>query len=182
VSDRVEPGLAIRAAVAADLPALQAVYRAASLSNAGDAPMLLARPEFLVFTGEGIATGRTLVAVASPPGMDRVVGFVTVAAGQDDVLELEDLFVDPDWRLRGIARRLVRQVINTARDTGHRRLWVTGNPHALAFYLAVGFVQVDQVSTALGTGLRMSLDLSRTGRPPLPVTPTTRSAACWCVG
>jgi len=162
MKDRVESGLVIRTAVAADLPALQQVYRAASLSNAGDASMLLARPEFLVFTGEGIAAGRTLVAVAGPSGDHRVVGFATVAAGQDDDPELEDLFVDPDWRRRGIARDLVRQVVNTARDAGHRRLWVTGNPHALAFYLALGFVQVDQVSTALGTGLRMSLDLSRT--------------------
>jgi hypothetical protein len=30
----------------------------------------------------------------------------------------------------------------------------------LAFYLAAGFVQVDQISTALGTGLRMSIDLA----------------------
>ena len=82
MNDHAEPGLAIRTAVAADLPALQQVYRAASLSNAGDAPMLLARPEFLVFTREGIAGGRTLV--ASPPGTDRVIGFATVAAGQDD--------------------------------------------------------------------------------------------------
>ena len=81
---------------------------------------------------------------------------------QDGGLELEDLFVDPDWRRRGIARHLVRQVVNTARDTGHRRLWVTGNLHALAFYLAVGFIQVDQVPTALGTALRMSLDLNLT--------------------
>jgi GNAT superfamily N-acetyltransferase len=131
MNDRVEPGLAIRTAVSADLPVLQQIYRAASLSNAGDAPMLLARPEFLIFTGEGIAAGRTLVAVASLLGKDRVVGFATVAAGQDDGADLEDLFVDPDWRRRGIARHLVRQVVKTARDAGHRRLWVTGNPHAL---------------------------------------------------
>ena len=118
MNDRVESGLAIRTAVVADLLALQQVYRAASLSNAGDAPMLLARPEFLVFTGEGIAAGRTLVAVASPAGNGRVVGFATVAAGQDDGPELEDLFVDPDWRRRGIARHLVWQVVNTARDNG----------------------------------------------------------------
>jgi len=160
MKDRVESGLAIRAAVAADLPDLQQVYRAASLSNADDAPLLLARPEYLVFAGEGIADGRTLVAVARPAGKDQVVGFATVAAGQDGP-ELEDLFVDPDWRRRGIARDLVRQIVSTVRDAGHRHLWVTGNPHALAFYLAVGFVQTDQVATALGgTGLRMSLDLS----------------------
>jgi N-acetylglutamate synthase-like GNAT family acetyltransferase len=158
---QVEPGLAIRTAVAADLPALQQVYRDASLSNAGDAPLLLARPEYLVFTGEGIAVGRTLVALAGPPGSGRIVGFATLAASQGDGLELEDLFVDPGWRRRGVARHLVQQIGNAAREAGGRRLWVTGNPHALAFYVAVGFVQSDQVSTELGTGLRMSLELSR---------------------
>ena len=150
----------IRTAVAADLPALQRIYRAASLSNAGDAPMLLARPEFLVFTGDGVADGRTLVALAGPPDEDRLVGFATVAAGPDDEPELEDLFVDPDRRRRGVARQLVRRVADAARDAGHRRLWVTGNPHALPFYLAVGFVEVEPVATELGgAGLRMSLDL-----------------------
>jgi len=161
MNDRVEPAPAIRTAVAADLPALQQVYRAASLSNAGDAPMLLARPEFLVFAGDGIAAGRTLVALAGAPGEEQVVGFATVASGQNDGLELEDLFVDPGWRRRGIARTLVRRIVETARGAGHRRLWVIGNPHALAFYVAAGFVQVDEISTVLGTGLRMVLDLSR---------------------
>jgi GNAT superfamily N-acetyltransferase len=158
MSEHVESELTIRTAVAADLPALQQVYRAASLSNVGDAPLLLARPEFLVFVGEGIAAGRTLVAVAGPRG--QVVGFATVAADRGEP-ELEDLFVDPDWRRRGIARMLIRRLVDTVIEPGHRRLWVTGNPHALAFYLDVGFVQVDQVSTALGPGLRMSLDLTQ---------------------
>jgi GNAT superfamily N-acetyltransferase len=154
---RVEPELAIRSAVTADLPALQQIYRAASLSNAGDAPLLLAQPEYLVFAGEGITDGRTVVAVAGPTGEDQAVGFATLADGT----ELEDLFVDPDRRRLGIARHLVRQIAATARQAGHRHLWVTANPHAMAFYLAVGFVRTDQVSTALGTGLRMSLDLSQ---------------------
>lgn len=140
MNERVAAGLAIRTAAAADLPALQQVYRAASLSNAGDAPILLARPEFLIFTGEGIAAGRTLVATVSPTGKDRVIGFATVVAGEDDSLDREDLFVDPDLHRRGVARHLVRHVVNAARDAGHQRLWVTGNPHALAFYLAVGFI------------------------------------------
>jgi GNAT superfamily N-acetyltransferase len=160
MDERVELELTIRRAVEADLPALQQVYRAASMSNAGDAPMLLARPEFLVFAGEGIAAGRTLVAVAGPRGNGQVVGFATVAADQGYDPELEDLFVDPSWRRRGIARDLLRQLIDTIIEPGHRRLWVTGNPHALAFYLAAGFLEVEEVATELGTGLRMSLDLS----------------------
>ncbi len=161
MTDRTEPAPTIRTAVAGDLPELRKVYREASLSNAGDAPMLLARPEFLVFAGDGVAAGRTRVAVAGPERDGRVVGFVTLAAG-DDGPELEDLFVDPSWRRRGVARRLVQDVAGTARETGHRHLWVTGNPHAVGFYLAVGFVETGPVATELGTGLRMYLDLART--------------------
>lgn len=159
--DRPEPAMAIRTAAAADLPALRQIYRAASLSNAGDAPVLLARPEFLIFAGDGIAADRTRVAVAGPHGDGQVVGFVTAALG-DDGPELEDLFVDPDWRRRGVARRLVLDVVRTNRQAGYRHLWVTGNPHALDFYLAVGFVETGRVATEFGTGLRMCLDLNRT--------------------
>src|SRR5262245_9059934 len=163
MNDSAEPGLVLRTATEGDLSALRHVYRAASLSNAGDAPMLLARPEFLVFAGDGIAEGRTLAAVStsSDQADDQVVGFATIAAAHDGELELEDLFVDPGWRRRGIARQLVRRIAENARDTAHRRLWVTGNPHALDFYVAVGFVHTDDVTTELGTGLRMCLDLTR---------------------
>ena len=156
------PGPVIRTAVAADLPELQRVYRAASLSNAGDAPLLLARPEYLVFAGEGIAEGRTRVAEAGSSGNGRVIGFVTLAVGPDGRPELEDLFVDPAWRRRGVARGLVADVVKTAREAGHRRLSVIGNPHALDFYRAVGFVVVGRISTTLGTGLRLELDVVET--------------------
>jgi GNAT superfamily N-acetyltransferase len=151
--------LTIRTAVLADLPALRHVYRTASLSNAGDAPMLLARPEFLIFAGDGIAAGRTRVAATGPHGDSQVVGFATLAAGENGP-ELEDLFVELGWRRRGIARRLVLDVATTVRQSGQRYLWVTGNPHASDFYLAVGFVETGRIATELGTGLRMRLDLT----------------------
>jgi GNAT superfamily N-acetyltransferase len=156
-------GVVIRPAVAADLPELRRVYREASLSNADDAPLLLARPEFLVFAGDGIAAARTQVAVTGTDD-DRVLGFATVTDGQDGQPELEDLFVDPQQHRRGIARRLIADAARTARQAGHRRLTVVGNPHARAFYLAVGFVEHDQVPTELGTGLRLHLDLTRVTR------------------
>ncbi|WP_238009935.1 GNAT family N-acetyltransferase [Dactylosporangium sp. AC04546] len=160
----------IRTAIAADLPALRHVYREASLSNPADAPLLLARPEFLYFGGEHVAAGRTWVAEE-----DRIAGFATLTDGPEleDLVaggpelgnhvnggpELEDLFVDPARHRRGIASALVRHVAGVARAAGHRRLWVTGNEQALAFYRAAGFVLVGEVPTELGTGLRMVLDL-----------------------
>src|SRR5512142_1650106 len=119
MDDRTGSAPIIRTAVATDLPALRRLYRAASLSNAGDAPTLLARPEYLVFAGEGIAEGRTRVAVAGPEGDGPLLGFATVATCHDGEPELEDLFVDPGRRRRGIARLLVRDVVGTAREAGH---------------------------------------------------------------
>lgn len=155
-----EPAVVIRGAVATDLPELRRVYREASLGNAGDAPMLLARPELLVLAGEGVAEGRTRVAVPGRDPRAPVLGFATSAVAADGEPELEDLFVDPRWQRRGIARLLVLDAARSVRETGHRRLWVTGNPHALGFYRAVGFLGDDAVATLLGEGLRLHLDVS----------------------
>lgn len=150
----------IRTALPADLGDLQRVYRAASLSNPGDAPHLLAHPEHLVFTGDAIAAGRTRLAQPGP-GSVTVVGFATAVPSSDDELELDDLFVDPAYQRRGVARALIADVVASARAAGYRRLAVTANPHASAFYAAVGFVGVDAVATALGEGRRMHLDVDR---------------------
>jgi GNAT superfamily N-acetyltransferase len=171
VTDR--PGtttrFAIRTAVAADLAELQRVFREASLSNPGDVPGLLAHPEFLVLSGEGVAGGRTRVAQdggVEDGGVEDggeggpLLGFVTVVDGPDGDPELEDLFVDPERRRRGVARELVLDAARTARAAGHRRMWVTGNQHALAFYRAAGFVEVGEAATALGPAPRLRQDLT----------------------
>jgi GNAT superfamily N-acetyltransferase len=155
----------IRSAVEADLPELQRVFRAAALSNAGDAPGLLAHPEYLVFTGDGIADGRTRLAIVVSVSGDRLAGFATLTRGPDGQPDLEDLFVDPECRRRGIARRLVQDAASIARRAGHRTITVTGNQHALDFYLAVGFVPIGHADTALGPAPRLRLDLTDPPRP-----------------
>jgi GNAT superfamily N-acetyltransferase len=155
-----DPVRAIRTAVPTDLPELQRIFRSASLSNPGDAPLLLARPEFLVFAGESVAQGDTRLAVAGAQGQGTILGFATVTMRSAGEPELDDLFVDPRWQRHGVARRLIEDAIQTTRTSGQQRLWVTGNPHALAFYTAVGFVVDDQVATDLGAGLRLHVDVS----------------------
>ncbi len=149
----------IRTAVAADLVELRRVYRAASLSNAGDAPGLLDHPEYLVFAGDGIPTGQTRLMESAVDGTRTVLGFATLATGPDGELELDDLFVDPRFRRRGVARELIADALRSAKAGGYRRLAVIANPHATDFYSAVGFVGGDRVVTALGDGTRMYLDV-----------------------
>jgi GNAT superfamily N-acetyltransferase len=142
----------IRLGTSADLPATAGVYRRASLSNQGDRDKLLAHPEFLILGPEGLAEGRTYVAEED----GSVVGFATWA--QDGaVTELEDLFVDPGWRRRGIAAALVSHVVDVLRARGVPVLEVTANSHAEGFYRAAGFVDCGVVETALGVAARKRL-------------------------
>jgi GNAT superfamily N-acetyltransferase len=142
----------IRLGVPADLPAASDVYRSASLSNPGDRDNLLAHPEYLVLGPGGLAEGRTYVAEED----GSLVGFATwIEAG--GVFELEDLFVDPGWRRRGIAAALVNRIAEVLRLRGVERLEVTANPHAMAFYRAAGFTDCGVAETVFDAAPRMTL-------------------------
>ena len=142
----------IRLGVPADLPAASDVYRRASLSNPGDRDNLLAHPEYLVLGSGGLAEGRTYVAEEE----GSLVGFATwIEAG--GVFELEDLFVDPGWRRRGIAAALVNRIAEVLRLRGVERLEVTANPHAMAFYRAAGFTDCGVAETVFDPAPRMTL-------------------------
>jgi GNAT superfamily N-acetyltransferase len=145
----------IRTGTPADLDAARGVYRRASLSNAGDRDNLLAHPEYLILSPEGLAEGRTQVADQD----GSVVGFATWAETAGTV-DLEDLFVDPDYRRRGIAIALVARIAEVLRARGVQRLEVTANPHAMEFYRAAGFTDCGVAETDFGTAPRMVLKLA----------------------
>jgi GNAT superfamily N-acetyltransferase len=142
----------IRRGIPADLPTAAGVYRRASLSNAGDRDNLLAHPEFLILGPEGLAEGRTYVAEED----GSVVGFATWAQA-GTAIELEDLFVDPGWRRRGIATALVSRIVDVLRAQGVQCLEVTANPHAQGFYSAAGFIDCGVAETDFGAAPRKRL-------------------------
>ena len=142
--------LIIRQAVPADMDVLRSLFRRSSLSNEGDRATLQANPDVLELSDVAIAEGRTRVATAD----GRIVGFVSTRAS-GDVVELDDLFVEPDWMRRGIGNQLVFDVVETARRRGASRLEVTANPHALAFYEFAAFVFDRDVQTRFGPAPRM---------------------------
>jgi GNAT superfamily N-acetyltransferase len=152
LAGKADGGPMIRLGVPADLPAASDVYRRASLSNAGDRDNLLANPEYLVLGREGLAEARMYVAEEE----GSLVGFATWSEA-DGIVELEDLFVDPGWRRRGIAAALVDRIAQVLRARGVQRLEVTANPHAMGFYRAAGFIDVGNTDTVFGTAPRMVL-------------------------
>jgi predicted N-acetyltransferase YhbS len=147
--------LAIRHAVADDLPALQQVFRRSSLSNEHDREILLRHPEALDFSASSLAVGRVRVASVDS---GAIIGFVT-SMYIERGLELQDLFVDPAWFRRGVGRALIEDVVVSAKAEGITRVEVIGNPHALAFYSEVGFEVDNEVQTELGFGYRLHFDV-----------------------
>ena len=139
-----------------DGPGLRAIFRRASLANTGDRDALLAHPEALEWHGPPGPPARCRVAV---DGQDDAVGFATTRP-DGRALELVDLFVEPDLMRTGVATALVADAAANARELGASRIDVDGNPHALAFYRAAGFVEVGTVITEFGTGHRLTLVLS----------------------
>jgi GNAT superfamily N-acetyltransferase len=148
----------IRAAVPGDMSALREVFRRSSLSNDGDRPNLLAHPDVLELSDLAVREGRTRAAVAG----DRIVGFASWL-GTGNIIEIEDLFVDPERMRQGIGRALVLDLIAIARGHGVRRVEVTANQHALAFYETVGFVVDHEVTTMFGPAPRMRMDIPPAG-------------------
>jgi ribosomal protein S18 acetylase RimI-like enzyme len=142
---------AIRGAELADIEGLQGVFRRASLSNENDRGQLLEHPEWLVLSETGVREGRVRVAVDES---DTVVGFATYLIG-DGVAELEDLFVDPQWRRRRIAEALVIDISAQVHKLKFKMLEVTANPHAMAFYEHMGFVVTHVVDTRFYPAPRM---------------------------
>lgn len=151
---RIVEHILVRRAVEGDFAALQDVFRRASWSNKHDRPLLAAHPEFLELSPVAVSEGRTHVATLG----GSVVGFTSVI-DHGDVVELEDLFVEPDVMRRGVGRALIDDVVARARAGGAQRLEVDGNDHALDFYASVGFVARERVALDHGSATRMTMPL-----------------------
>jgi GNAT superfamily N-acetyltransferase len=148
----------IRGATAADTRAMEGVFRRASLSNVGDRGALLAHPEALQLSDDLADGGRVRVATSAD---GTIVGFASTRPTEAAVVELDDLFVEPAWMRRGVARALMNNVAAQAAAEGVTRVEVTANEHALEFYLAVGFIADGSAETEFGPGLRMHLDIAK---------------------
>lgn len=150
----------MRAAVPADLAVLQDVFRRASLNNEHDRAVLLAAPDALVWTGESLDRGRTWVA---EDGDGRIRGFASTTPCGPGV-ELEDLFVAPEYMRTGVATALIRVLVERAVATGAPWIEVTANPHAAAFYASAGFAQIGTAETRFARAPRLRLPISEEPR------------------
>ena len=81
---------------------------------------------------------RSLTWITARSG-DHLVGFVNVATDGGAHAFVLDTTVHPDWRRRGIGRRLVVAAIDQARMSAVTWLHVDYEPHLDGFYRGCGF-------------------------------------------
>jgi GNAT superfamily N-acetyltransferase len=87
-------------------------------------------------------------------------------------VELARFYVDREWHGRGVARRLMDEVVSHARGLGGRTLWLAvwqRNPRAIAFYRKYGFARIGSCSWEHTPGALeddlMALDMAESGVP-----------------
>jgi GNAT superfamily N-acetyltransferase len=133
----------------------------------GAAPDLPAARDFLT---QRLSCGESVVLVAileSEDGeSDTVAGFAQLypsfsSLAMRRVMILNDLFVAPDCRREGVARRLVQKSVDYARRAGAVRIELAtqhANRNALALYESEGFecdTEFVHLSRAVGSGLEL---------------------------
>lgn len=75
---------------------------------------------------------------------DRIAGFYGLAPLDDNRVELEALFVEPEMIGHGVGRSLLEHAIARASNIGASRMLIQGDPHAEKFYCAAGAVRVGE--------------------------------------
>lgn len=86
---------------------------------------------------------RFLEAEVAVDGEGKVVGYFTLVARADGVVELEHLFVHPEHFGKGIGSQLLARALGMARQRGAEEVTILSDPQAVEFYLRKGARQVD---------------------------------------
>src|SRR5689334_7730673 len=130
----------VRYARVSEREALEALQRRSSMHHPTYRAQLAAHPDAIELPAQQITKG--LVRVAERDGV------------------LDGLFVEPDRMRGGVGRQLVEDATRIARKQGAKRIDVVANPHAVAFYAAVGFRPAGEAHTRFGPAPRMSLTVA----------------------
>lgn len=140
----------IRLAKPEEQQALQSLQWRASMALGEYSEQLEANPDAIQLPVGQIERGEVIVADLG----DRLAGFAAVLI-DDDICELDGLFVEPELWGQGIGAALVNVAVHEARMRG-LAMMVIANPSARGFYEKCGFTLEGEAETRFGPALRMS--------------------------
>ncbi len=165
----------IRAARADDAGALSELAIRSKAYWGYDEAFMAACADELTLSPDRVEAVRATVAERD----GRVVGFGTLE-GEPPEGALGMLFVDPDAIGRGVGRLLYEHIVSGARELGFARLTIDADPHAEAFYLAMGAVRIGATPSGSVPGRVLPLlevTLPGPSSPPRSPARTTGSGA-----
>jgi N-acetylglutamate synthase-like GNAT family acetyltransferase len=142
--------LTIRLAHPDEREVLEALQRRASLALGEYREQLEAEPDAVQLPAGQIERGEVVVAELK----GRIAGFAAILM-DDDIAELDGLFVEPDLWRHGIGRALIDVAVHKARQHG-LSMTVIANPSARTFYQKCGFSVEGPAQTRFGPAIRMS--------------------------
>lgn len=147
----MDESVTVRVAHVEERAPLESLQWRASLANAGDRDALLANPDAIELSLEQLRAGQ--VFVAERAGV--VLGFSSVRDRYDGDVELDGLFVEPEFWRGGVGALLVARAVRYGAERNARWLHVIGNTHAASFYDACGFEPSGVGATDFGSGALM---------------------------
>jgi predicted N-acetyltransferase YhbS len=74
----------------------------------------------------------------------EIVGFYQLIA-DGEKMELEHMWVKPQFMNKGIGKQLIAHAITTAKSKGAKRISIDADPNAAAFYLSCGAYRVGEM-------------------------------------
>lgn len=101
----------------------------------------------LTLAREDLLDSELMLAVTA----QAIVG-VAQLSQNENVVELEKLFIEPDWIGRGIGKLLFNWSIGRARYLGAQTMIVTADPYAVPFYEKMGFERIGQEASGSVAG------------------------------
>ena len=81
-----------------------------------------------------------------------IVGFCGLIPLGCEMVELNDLFVEPSRIGKGLGKRLWDHALELARRLGYRKVVLTADPHAEPFYMRLGAVRVGEKPSSVLPG------------------------------
>jgi GNAT superfamily N-acetyltransferase len=167
---QTDPEIRIEPATAADAPVLLALIRGLAEYERMTAECVATEAALRESLFGGRPAAEAVIARAGP----EPVGFALYFHNYSTFLArrglyLEDLFVRPEWRGRGIGKRLLAHVARVAGERGCARLeWsvLDWNEPALRFYRALGAAALDGWTVHRLTGEALARLAAAAGPPP----------------
>jgi GNAT superfamily N-acetyltransferase len=169
--------LAIRPAVAADVPTLETLIEASvrGLQSGDYTPAQIERALRSVYGVDTqlIEDGTYFVAEVAGAGLKACGGWSKRKtlfgsdrfAGREDALldpnheaaKIRAFFVHPEWSRRGIASRLLETCESAAADAGFHRLEMGSTLTGVFLYRARGYIELERCQVPLGDGVALSI-------------------------